>query len=218
MRSPTVSRHHFTKNVLPAGNLPTKTFGCLVAEFKFASHVPLAGGRNTGRHIYLALNVAGGQYAGLYEAAVNIRSDEGTKVTFADRLENLAASGVPESGFQPDVKIAYGTGPSNDGVDYLGLTDADFQPIQNDELYDKISDLTNGCDRVAVYGVTYSPVGNGIHDVHMNSGTDPQDGHAGDDRDRQDGAIAFYFNPGRGGQPFAHWVFVKFTSQSVVNF
>jgi hypothetical protein len=201
---------------LPSGHLPTKTFGRLVAEFQFASHVPLAGGHDTGRHIYLALRVADGPLAGLYEAAVNIRSDQGTEVQFTEKLENLNAADMPKPGFQAGVKLAYGTGPDGDGVDYLGLSDGDFQGIQNDALYDKISKLTQGCDRVAVYGITYSPVGNGIHDVHMNSGTEPDDPHAQDDRDHEDGAIAFYFNLGN-GKAFAHWVFVKFASQSVVN-
>ena len=209
--------HHFTNNVLPPGKLPSHAFGRLVARFQFASHVPLAGGHDTGRHIYLALRVPDGPVAGLYEAAVNIRSDEGTEVTFAERLENLDAAGMPQPGFQAGVKLAYGTGPADDNVDYLGLSDGEFQGIKNDELYDKISKLTEGCNKVAVYGVTYSPVGSGIHDVHMNSGTDPADGHARDDRDREDGAIAFYFDLGN-GKAFAHWVFVKFTSQTVVNF
>ena len=208
--------HHFTNHVLPAGNLPTKTFGRLVAEFQFASHVPLAGGHDTGRHIYLALRVTAGQFAGLYEAAVNIRSDEGTEVQFAERLENLNAADLPKPGFQSGVKLAYGTG-QEEGVDFMGLADGDFQEIEHDELYDKISKLTEGSNVVAVHGVTYDPDGNGIHDVHMNSGTTSGDTHAGDDRDREDGAIAFYFDLGN-GKAFAHWVFIKFASQSVVNF
>jgi hypothetical protein len=223
LRSLALPHHHFTNSVLPSGNLPTKTFGRLVAEFKFASHIPLAGGQDTGRHIYLALSVPSGQFAGLYEAAVNIRSDEGTEVKFADKLENVNAADVPKPGFQAGVKLAYGAGPDGEGVDFLGLADGDFQDIENDELYDKVSKLTEGCDLVAVDGVTYGPPknnphgkANGIHDVHMNSGTDPGDSHAGDDRDHEDGAVAFYFNLGN-GQAFAHWVFVKFASQTVVN-
>jgi hypothetical protein len=212
-----LSHHHFTNNVLPAGHLPTKTFGKLVAQFQFASHIPLAGGKNSDRHIYLALRVPNGEFAGLYEAAVNIRSDDGTEVTFADRLENLNTADIPQPGFQNGVKLAYGAGPNDDGVDYLGLTDSDFQQIENDELYDKISKLTAGCDMIAVYGVTYSPVGNGIHDVHMNSGTQAGDKQARDDRKQQDGAIAFYFDLG-GGKAFAHWILVKFTTQHVVSY
>jgi hypothetical protein len=211
-----MSRHHFTNNVLPAGKLPGHTFGRLAATFQFASHVPLAGGANTGRHIYLALRVPDGHIAGLYEAAVNIRSDQGTKVKFTERLENLNAADMPKPGFQSGIKLAYGTGPDGGGVDYLGLKDGEFQNIENDLLYDKISKLTQGCDLVAVYGVTYSPVGSGIHDVHMNSGTAHGDSHAGDDRNHEDGAIAFYFNLGD-GKAFAHWILVKFATQTVVN-
>lgn len=144
-----MSHHQFTNNVLPAGNLPTKTYGRLVAEFQFASHVPLAGGHDTGRHIYLALKVASSQFAGLYEAAVNIRSDQGTEGKFTERLENLNLADVPKPGFQAGVKLAYGTGPDGGSVDFLGLADGGFQPIENDELYDKISKLTQGCDVVA---------------------------------------------------------------------
>jgi hypothetical protein len=208
-----MSHHRFTNRVLPAGKLAHNAFGRLVAEFQFASHVPLAGGRNTGRHIYLALRVADGPVAGVYEAAVNIRSDEGTTVKFTEKLENLNASDLPNVGFQGGVKLAYGTGTGD--VDYLGLSDDDFHDIQNDELYDKISKLTAGSNRIAVYGVTYSD-GSGIHDVHMNSGTQGGDSHAHDDRVHEDGAIAFYFDLGN-GKAFAHWVFVKFASQTVVN-
>ena len=74
-----------------------------------------------------------------------------------------------------------------------------------------------------VSGVTYGPPknnphgkGNGLHDEHMNSGTDPRNAHAHDDRVHQDGALAFPFNLGD-GRDFAHWVFIKFTTQTVVN-
>jgi hypothetical protein len=211
-----VSHHRFTNNVLPAGRLPAKTFGRLAATFEFASHLPLAGGANTGRHIYLALRIPNGAQAGLYEAAVNIRSDTGTTVQFAEKLEHLNAADILRPGFTSGVQLAYGTGPGGSDVDFLGLSQADFQEIVNDQLYDKISNLTSGSTLVVVYGVTYAPVGSGIHDVHMNSGTDPNDSHAQDDRDHEDGAIAFYFDLGN-GQAFAHWVFIKFVSQSILN-
>jgi hypothetical protein len=216
-----MSRHHFTDNVMPQGNLPPLTYGRLVAEFQFASHIPLAGGKDTGRHIYLALKVPSGSNAGLYECAFNIRSDEGTEVTFAERMENVDPAGTPNHGFQAGVKLAYGSGPADGNVDYIGLADGDFEQIENDELYQKISRLTTGCDKVAVYGVTYSPPkndprgkANGIHDVHMNSGTSSSDSHARDDRVHEDGALAFYFNLGD-SKAFAHWMFIKFATQKV---
>jgi hypothetical protein len=208
--------HHFAKSLPATGaGLPRSVFGRLVGQFRFASHIPLRGGQNTGRHLYLALNVPSGPNPGLYEAAVNIRSDEGTEVLFTERIENVAAANLPAPGFQGGVKLAYGTGPSTSDTTFLGLSDADFQPIENDSLYDRLSGLTQGCAAVAVYGVTYSS-GDGIHDVHMNSGTAQGDAHAADDRVHEDGAIAFYFNLDQ-QQAFAHWVFIKFSSQRVVN-
>jgi len=50
----------------------------------------------------------------------------------------------------------------------------------------------------------------------MNSGTEAADSRAGDDRDHEDGAIAFYFDLG-GGKAFTHWDFVKSASQTIVN-
>jgi len=61
-------------------------------------------------------------------------------------------------------------------------------------------------------------IGDGIHDVHINSGTDPGDPQAGDDRVHQDGAIAFYVTMSSGGQQksFASWVVIKFGTHHVV--
>ena len=46
-------------------------YGRLVGEFQFSSHIPLRGGTDTGRHIYLAIKVPDGPDAGIYECAVN---------------------------------------------------------------------------------------------------------------------------------------------------
>jgi uncharacterized protein YukJ len=190
-----------------------------VGEFQFASHVPLRGGRDTGRHIYLSIKVPEGSNAGIYECAVNIRSDEGTEVLYSERIEDLDTGALPEMGFTGGLHLAYGTGNETPGQEYMGLQDSDFGPIVNDDLYNRIADLTQNCDRIAAYGFTYSG-GDGIHDIHMNSGTNPGDPHANQDRDRQDGAIAFYFNMSVRGEhkTFATWVFVKFASQHVVEF
>jgi Uncharacterized conserved protein (DUF2278) len=212
-----MSRRFSNKRPHVGGLLPHNTFGRLVAQFQFSSHIPLRGGRNTGRHIYLSLVVPSGRDAGDFECAVNIRSDEGTEVLFAERIEDLDSAGPPEVGFDGGVHLAYGKGGDPSDPDFMGLTDADFQPIVNDDLYNRIADLSQNCDLVAAYGVTYSG-GDGIHDIHMNSGTEDGDEHARDDRVHQDGAIAFYFNLAAGSdkKSFATWVFVKFDSQSVV--
>jgi len=196
--------------------LPPDIFGRLVGEFQFASHVPLRGGHNTGRHIYLALKVPGGPFGGIFECAVNIRSDEGTNVLYTQRIEDLTAGGLPDFGFEESVKLTYGRGGAENDPEFMGLTDSEFQQIINDDLYNRIADQAQTCDRIVVYGVTYSG-GDGIHDIHMNSGTDPSDTHARDDRDHEDGAIAFCFDLEAGGErkAFANWFFVKFATQHV---
>jgi hypothetical protein len=215
-----MSRHFSDHRPHIGASLPHNAYGCLVGQFQFASHIPLRGGQNTGRHIYLSLKVPEGSHAGVFECAVNIRSDEGTEVLYTQKIENLDTGALPPFGFQSGVHLAYGSGgngPSDQ--DYMGLKDSDFKGIQNDDLYNRIADLCQNCDRVAAYGMTYSG-GDGIHDIHMNSGTKPGDPHARDDRDRQDGAIAFYFTMTAAGQhkSFATWVFVRFNSQHVVDF
>ena len=208
--------HHFSRQRPTIGaSLPAETFGRLVANFKFSSHVPLRGGRNTGRHIYLALNVPSGPQGGMFECAVNIRSDENTEVRYTQRTEDV--SELPDFGFDRTATLAYGQGSSRD-IPSLGLTNADFAAIQNDDLYNQISDLARSCDRIAVYGVTYDS-GDGIHDVHMNSGTDPNDEHSRDDRIDGDGAIVFYFTMQSGDQQrsFAQWILIKFASQRLQN-
>jgi hypothetical protein len=212
-----MSRHFASERPQVGGLLPKSVFGRLVGEFQFSSHVPLRGGRDTGRHIYLAIKITDGPNAGIYECAVNIRSDEGTEVQYAQKIEDLDPTAVPGEGFEDGLHLAYGSGTDEPGVEFMGLRDSDFGPIVNDDLYNKIAGFTQNCDLVAAYGVTYTG-GDGIHDIHMNSGTIPSDPQANDDRDRQDGAIAFYFNMSAGGQQksFATWVFIKFASQHVL--
>ncbi len=206
-------RHPFsTTRPSFTATVPKNVYGEFVGTFQFASHIPLKGGANTGRHIYLALKAP----SGVIECAVNIRSDEDTEVLYTQRVENRDPGDLPGLGFTPGVHLAYGTG-SGGGVDFLGLKDSDFAAIVNDDLYNRISDLCRDCDRISAHGMTYSS-GDGIHDIHMNSGTDPSDPHHGQDRVHQDGAIAFYFDTETDGQhqTFATWVLVKFSSQHVV--
>jgi hypothetical protein len=136
-------------------------------------------------------------------------------VLYAERIEDLGSGPLPAAGFQGGVKLSYSGGPD---ASFLGLKDDDFRAIENDELYNTIADLSQGCALAGVYGVTYKE-GTGIHDAHMNSGTDKHDPHAAQDRQREDGAVAFYFHTEAGGQSrtYAHWVLIKFDSQKVVN-
>ena len=212
-----MSRRFTNRRPTVGASLPHDTYGRLVGDFQSSSHIPLRGGKNTGRHIYLSIKVPSGSHAGIFECAVNIRSDEGTEVLFAERIEDLDSGEAPGDGFQGGVHLSYGTGGDASDPDFMGLKDDDFRPIVNDDLYNRIADLCQNCDRIAAYGVTYTD-GSGIHDIHMNSGTQGGDSHARDDRQNQDGAIAFYFNLEAGGQrkSYATWVFIKFDSQSVV--
>lgn len=214
-----MSRKFSAKRPQVGGTLPHNVYGRLVGDFQFSSHVPQRGGKDTGRHIYLNIKVPDGPFAGIYKCAVNIRSDDGTEVLYTQRIEDISGAEPPVEGFDDDLHLAYGTGTETPTDSYMGLSDSDFAEIVNDDLYNRIADLTQNCDRIAVYGVTYSG-GDGIHDIHMNSGTVAGDPQAGDDRVRQDGAIAFYFNMTSGDQrkSFATWVFIKFGTQHVVDY
>jgi hypothetical protein len=158
-----------------------------------------------------------GNHAGIFECAVNIRSDEGTEVPYTQRIEDPDTGGIPAEGLASGVHLAYGTGGAHSSTDFMGPHDGDFHPIINDDLYNRIADLCHGCVRVAAYGATYSD-GTGLHDIHMNPGTNMDDPHARDDRVHQDGAIAFDFDLEAGGQrqSDATWVFVEFANQHVV--
>src|SRR5436309_12594155 len=129
-------RFSHLRPALGAG-LPGSTYGLLIGRFQFDSHVPLRGGRNTGRHLFLNIKVPDGPDAGVFEVAVNIRSDETSEVLHAHRLEVLDPGDLPPFGFVAGGKLAYGSIDSPD-PDFLGLTDADFDAIVHDDLYNRI--------------------------------------------------------------------------------
>jgi Uncharacterized conserved protein (DUF2278) len=195
-------------------SLPREVFGRLVGQFESSSHTPRRSDRENARHIYLDVKVPGGQYAGIYECAVNVESDDRTEVLYCERMEDLSSGGVPTDGFDEAVRLSYGSG---DGPDDMGLTDSDFHTIDHAELYNRLADLAQECDRIAAYGVTYSD-GTGIHDIHMRSGTESR-GQVSSEYANQDGAIAFYFDLEAAGEKksYATWVFIKFDNQTIVN-
>lgn len=206
-----MSRRFSRRRPTVGATLSPNTYGRLVGTFQSSSHIPLRGGRDTGRHIYLNIQVPDGPSAGIYECAVNIRSDDNTEVLYTQRIEDLQGASVPADGFDSHVDLSYGGDPSS--PDSMGLTDADFQAIENDDLYNRVADLSQNCDRVAAYGLTYDD-GAGIHDIHMHERTESDDP---DGRDYKDGAIAFYFNLESGSQQgsYAIWVFIKFDNQTI---
>jgi hypothetical protein len=211
-----MSRRFSSQRPTVGANLPPDTYGRLVGEFQSSSHIPLRGGRDTGRHLFLSVKVPQGPSEGIFECAVNIRSDDDTEVLYAERMENLDPASAPPDGFDANVDLSYGGDPSH--PDSMGLTDADFHPIVNDDLYNRIADLAQNCDRIAAYGVTYQD-GSGIHDIHMHTRTEIDDPGAPDGRVYKDGAIAFYFHLEAAGQTasYATWVFIKFGDQNLVS-
>jgi uncharacterized protein YukJ len=196
--------------------LPREVYGRLVGEFQSSSPTPRRSEQETSRHIYLDVKIASGGYAGIFECAVNVESDDLTEVLYCERIEDLEAGDAPPDGFDGSVQLSYGSG-SRDDQDDMGLTDSDFQTIAHDDLYNRLAELAQDCDRIAAYGVTYSD-GTGIHDIHMRSGTE-YGGQVSHEHAQQDGAIAFYYNLEAGGEKktYATWVFIKFDDQTVVN-
>jgi hypothetical protein len=195
-------------------SLPREVYGRLVGEFESSSHTPRRSDRDNVRHIYLDVKVPSGQYAGIDECAVNVESDDRTEVLYCERMEDLSSGDLPPDGFDETVRLSYGSG---DSPDDMGLTDSDFQTIDHADLYSRIANLAQNCDRIAAYGVTYSD-GTGIHDVHMRSGTEYH-GRVSNEHANQDGAIAFYYNLEANAEKksYAIWVFIKFDNQTIVN-
>ena len=92
----------------------------------------------------------------------------------------------------------------------LGLKDGDFAPVRQGDLQTLVTHYAETCTQMAAYGTTYSE-GTGLHDIHLNAGEQPGSAHA--NRSGQDGALVFYF--GDPASPSAHWIFVKFSTQSL---
>lgn len=205
-----MSRKFTDRRPTVGATLPRDTYGRLVGEFQSSSLTPRRAEKDSGAHIYLDIKVSQGEYEGIYECAVNIRSDDNTEVLYTQKNENLNPGDVPADGFATDVDLSYG----GSGPDSLGLTDADFQAIENDDLYNRVAQLAQNGDRIAAYGITYSD-GTGIHDIHMHTTTESADSTG---RPYKDGAIAFYFNLEAAGQTasYATWIFIKFDNQQIV--
>ena len=190
----------FTRST--SGALPPAQFGELVGTFDHATLVPEGATRPDDNHVYLWVSVAGGAFAGLYECAFNIHSTDQTNVLFTDWPEDMTGKTLPPVGFtQPALSYAA-----------LGLKDGDFAPVQQGDLQTTVTHYAETCVLMAAYGTTYSE-GTGLHDIHLNSGEPPGSAHA--DRNGQDGALVFYFGGTDGVALSAHWIFVKFDTQSL---
>jgi len=202
-----MSQHHEHHNhplgpapVATSGRVPGNHFGALVG---IIDHLTLAahdGPKPDDNHVYVWLKVASGPVAGKYECAFNTESTSGpAEAQYLVKDEAIGALDIPQIGFS-NAKVSYKG---------LGLHQANFKPIANGALRTAIFDWARTATLVTAYGVTY-PKGDGIHDIHMNSGEKPGSGHA--NRVNQDGALVFYYAPA-GEQPHRRWVFIKFATQ-----
>jgi hypothetical protein len=185
-----------------SGSLPPTQFGELVGTFDHATLVPEGATRPDDNHVYLWIKVTGGQFAGLYECAFNIHSTDHSNVLFTDWPEDLMGKSLPPDGFT-QAPLSYAA---------LGLKDADFAPVQQGDLQTLVTHYAETCVLLAAYGTTYSE-GTGLHDIHLDAGEQPGSVHA--NRAGQDGALVFYFSGTSGAALSAHWIFVKFDTQSL---
>ena len=198
--TPALPTFLFTRRT--SGGLPPSRFGELVGTFDHATLVPEGAARPDDNHVYLWVRVLDGPYAGLYECAFNIHSTDQTNVLFTDWPEDLTGKTLPLPGFTR-TPLSYAA---------LGLKDADFAPTQQGDLQTLVTHYAGACTLMAAYGTTYTE-GTGLHDIHLNAGEPPGSAHA--DRTGQDGALVFYFGGINGAAPTAHWIFVKFSTQSL---
>lgn len=180
-----------------SGLLPPVRFGTLVGVFQQATLVPEGRTRPDDNHLYLWLQVPIGPVAGLYECAFNIHATNAHDVLFTDWLEDRTGQPLPVFGFAP-AALSYAA---------LGLHDRDFAPVRSGDLQSLVTHYAASCDRIAVYGTTYSQ-GTGLHDIHFNSGEPPESRHRS--RHEQDGVLVFYFE---GAYSYARWIFIRFAEQ-----
>jgi hypothetical protein len=189
--------------------LTPNRFGGLTGTVDHWTLAPHDGPRPDDNHIYLWIKVAQGAIAGKYEAAVNVLSSDKKKpgdppdaldLRFCERSETVDPANWPSEGFAEDAQVSYAG---------LGLKETDFQTVEMGELRQLVASRATHCQRITVYGVAY-PHGDGLHEVHMNSGNRPP--RQNENRVNQDGAVVFYFDEQNGG-PVARWIFLKFRTQ-----
>jgi hypothetical protein len=198
--------HTFTKKLKPKpsqakGRLPANHFGGLVGTIDHLTLSPHDGKKPDNNHVYIWINVPAGPNAGRYECAFNTESTDTSPTLYAVVEEEIDPTEIPTYGFE-DASVSYAA---------MGLTEADFQVIQNGTLRSSVFNWAQHCDEIVAYGLTYND-GTGIHDIHMNSGERPGSGHA--NRVNQDGALAFYYRP-PAAAPYRRWAFIKFSTQDL---
>ncbi len=185
----------------PTGVLPGKQYGVLVGILDHLTLNAADGSPRDFNHVYLWLHVNHGPQAGRYECAFNTESVEKSKVQYYVHEEPIENSDIPTPGFWP-AKVSYQA---------LGLKQANFSPIENGDLRSLVYHYAEQANIIAVYGRTYEE-GNGMHDIHMNSG-EKSDRGTGDPKN-EDGVLVFYFRHETDSSRRA-WVFIKFGPQTL---
>jgi hypothetical protein len=177
-------------------------FGALVGAVDHVTLQAAAGPKVRDNHVYLWLKVNWGLYSGRYECAVNAESiQKNIQVQYCVRDEEITAGDFPSVGFWK-AEVSYKR---------LGLTQKNFHPISNGSLRSVIYHYAENCTMAAAYGVTYEE-GNGLHDMHMNSGE--KKGGKNPNRELGDGALVFYERHETTSSRRT-WIFTKFASQSL---
>ena len=185
-----------------AGKLTKNQFGALTGNLDHLTLVPKGGSRPDDNHVYVWLRVPTGSVSGKYECAFNTESNTGGPASqFLVKEEAIKLTDFPPLGFSKATVSYKG----------LGLKQADFQQIQNGALRTAVYNWAGTAAFITAYGITYTG-GDGLHDIHMNSGEKPGSGHP--NLVNQDGALVFYYKP-KGQAPFRRWVFIKFASQTL---
>ncbi|HEY3997542.1 MAG TPA: DUF2278 family protein [Candidatus Xenobia bacterium] len=179
------------------GNSPQQP-GTVTGEFDH--EVVLHGGHGE-PHARMDLNVQGQTY----EADINVHSMEnpdgsqgGSNVEYAVRDQTVTS--LPQDGVTPG---------SNESYVKDGLTEADFQQVDDDQLHQQLMTMAQQSSRVSLSGQMYNdgPGKSGIHDLHQNSG-DPTRAS------EPDGVSRFYI-PNGAGTWDEKSVYIKFQSQTL---
>jgi len=198
---------HFERELGPppavtAGLLPKNQFGALTGNLDHLTLSAHDGNKPDDNHVYIWLSVPAGPVSGKYECAFNTESASGGPASqYLVKEEAIQLSNFPNYGFS-SAKVSY---------DGLGLKQSQFATIQNGALRSAVYSWAGSASIISAYGITYSG-GDGLHDIHMNSGEKAGSGHP--NLVNQDGVLVFYYRPA-GGQPFRRWVFIKFASQKL---
>jgi hypothetical protein len=192
--------------VRPHGDLPANQFGGLVGTVDHLTLTPRdPQNRNNNpdnNHVYIWIEVHAGPSAGQYECAFNTESNQqGSKSQYYVYEEAVTLADFPTVGFWP-AEVSYKG---------LGLKQTDFTDITNGQLRSAVNNWSRDCTLVCAYGVVYKE-GDGLHEIHMNSGERPGSGHA--NLVNEDGALVFYHR-NNGGEPYRRWVFIKFSTQDL---